>query len=145
MQVGFCSRLGLNCICQDCGAEDPEHMNKGPFRIPRAEIRTRRLRQRQLVALGEIPQTDHALHQPHPGRQPLDALWHQCCGAWIFITCLLDLKATSIDHRRENVAITQLNSACTSVVNRYLSSNLPSGSRTNTTRIGANPCTSGPT
>jgi len=49
---------------------------------------------------------------------------HQCCGAWIFITCLLALKATSIAHLRENVEITQLTSASRSVVNRYLSSNL---------------------
>ena len=68
---------------------------------------------------------------------------HQCCGDAIFITCLPALKATSIDHLHEDRSITQTGLADGSVVYRYLSLNLPNGSRTNTTIIGVDPATLG--
>ena len=74
VQVGLGGRLGVNCICEDCRAQDAEHMSKRPFCIPLAKTPASRLRFRQFVALGEIPQADDALHQPHPRRQLLDAL-----------------------------------------------------------------------
>ena len=49
-------------------------MTQRPFRVPRPQIPPRRLRLRHRVTRRQIPQTDHALHQPHPRRQLLDTL-----------------------------------------------------------------------
>src|SRR5271157_6247415 len=49
-------------------------MSKRPFRVPSAETPAREPRLRKFVAPGDIPQAYHALHQPYPRRQLLDAL-----------------------------------------------------------------------
>ena len=49
-------------------------MTERPFGVPFAETSARGARWRQFAAVGEVPQADHALHQPHPGRQLFDAL-----------------------------------------------------------------------
>src|SRR5665648_783423 len=145
MEVGLGGRLGVDCICEDCSSQNAEHMSKRPFRVPLAETTARGPGCRQFAAIGDVPQADHALHQPHPRRQLLDALLAPVLRSLDLHHLLArfesDLNRPSPGERR----ITQLNSAFTSVVNRYLSSNLPSGSRTSSTRIGSNPCTSGQT
>ena len=62
VQVGLCGRLGVNCVCEDCRAEDAEHVNERPFRVPLAETPARGLRRGQFGAIGDIPQADHTLH-----------------------------------------------------------------------------------
>src|ERR1039458_4443706 len=74
MQVGLGVRLWFNCIREDCRAQDTEHMSQRPFCVPLAESPTRGPRLWKLVTLGDVPQADQALYQPHPRRQLLDAL-----------------------------------------------------------------------
>ena len=105
------------------------------------ETPPRGARLRQAVARGDVPQADDTLHQPHPRRQLLDALLAPVLRSLNLHHLLARFEGNLNRPSPDNVEITQLNSACTSVVNRYLSWNLPCGSRTSSTRIGSNPRT----